>query len=132
METYKLTGAGSPIVIGSHILNDNFFALEIKAAQVCIITNETIAPLYVKLLQEKLSHLQCDVLVLPDGEEHKNFSTLECIFDFLIMHNHQRSTTIVGLGGGVILDIAGFAAACYQRGVRFISLPTTLLSQSDA
>ncbi len=132
METYKLTGAGSPIIIGSHILNQDSFALEIKAQQVCIITNETIAPLYLKPLQEKLSHLQCDVLILPDGEEHKNFTMLERIFDFLITHHHQRSTTIVGLGGGVILDIAGFAAACYQRGVRFISLPTTLLSQADA
>lgn len=132
METYRLTGAGSPIIIGSHILTKDYFVSQIKAQQVCIITNETIAPLYLKPLQEKLSHLQCDVLVLPDGEEHKNFTTLERIFDFLIAHHHQRSTTIIGLGGGVILDMAGFAAACYQRGVRFISMPTTLLSQADA
>lgn len=97
-----------------------------------IVTNETVAPLYLKKIQEQIINKQCEVVVLPDGEKYKNLTTLNMIFDQLLIKNHNRTTTLVALGGGVIGDMTGFAASCYQRGVSFIQVPTTLLAQVDS
>lgn len=104
----------------------------ITGSQICIVTNETIAPLYLSQLTSLFSEYQCDTMILPDGEAHKNFEQWQKIFDALIERHHKRNTTLVALGGGVIGDITGFAAACYQRGVNYIQVPTTLLAQVDA
>lgn len=122
-----------PIYIGVNLLADaELLRQHIQASQVLIVTNETVAPLYLSRVQQAFSSMQCDVVVLPDGEYHKNEKNLFIIYDALIKYNHHRDTTLVALGGGVIGDITGFAAATYQRGVRFIQLPTTLLAQVDA
>ncbi|EMT1847537.1 3-dehydroquinate synthase [Neisseria gonorrhoeae] len=99
-----------------------------------IITNETVAPLYLGTLQTALdaagvSHFS---IILPDGEAHKNWQTLNLIFDGLMQNRAERKTTLIALGGGVIGDMVGFAAATYQRGAPFIQIPTTLLSQVDS
>jgi 3-dehydroquinate synthase len=96
------------------------------------VTNHTIAPLYLDYLKTVFKGTQCDVVLLDDGEEYKNEESLFLIYDSLLKNKHHRDTTIVALGGGVIGDIAGFAASTYQRGVQFIQIPTTLLAQIDA
>ncbi|MFT4058339.1 MAG: 3-dehydroquinate synthase [Legionella sp.] len=104
----------------------------VKSPQVLIVTNQTIAPLYLKKIQSTFSGIQCDAVILKDGEHYKNQDSLFTIYDALIQYKHHRDTTIIALGGGVIGDLAGFAAATYQRGVGFIQIPTTLLAQVDA
>lgn len=121
-----------PIHIGEGLLSSDLVRRHVRASQVMVVTSETIAPLYLDRLRETLSGLQCDHLVLPDGEQYKDLSTLESIFDALLEAGHGRTTTLVALGGGVIGDMTGFAAACYQRGVDFIQVPTTLLAQVDS
>ncbi len=122
-----------PIYIGDSLLLDmELLQRHIEAEQVLIVTNDTLAPFYLTQVRQAFSSLQCDVVVLPDGERHKNEQNLFTIYDTLIQNNHHRDTTLLALGGGVIGDITGFAAATYQRGVRFIQLPTTLLAQVDA
>ena len=122
-----------PIYIGQGLLDDPLLLRShILGPQVLIVTNDTIAPLYLERVQQALASLQCDVVILPDGEMHKHLNSLYAIYDALIVHEHHRDTTLIALGGGVIGDITGFAAATYQRGVRFIQLPTTLLSQVDS
>ena len=91
-----------------------------------------MAPLYQEQLENSLCGINVDVVVLPDGERFKTLETLTLIFDALLQNNHNRQTTIIALGGGVVGDMAGFAAASYQRGVDFIQVPTTLLSQVDS
>ena len=118
-----------PIYIDRHI-QDMAFDTAITGSQVLIVTNETIAPIYLDQLQTILP--QADTLVLPDGEQYKNLQTLNLIFDELLQRRHSRTTTLVALGGGVIGDMTGFAAAAYQRGVNFIQVPTTLLAQVDS
>lgn len=122
-----------PIYIGEKLLaNKQFLAPHIQGRQICIVTNETIAPLYLSSLQDMLTGYQLDTVVLPDGEAHKNLETLNLIFDGLLRARHNRTTTLIALGGGVVGDMTGFAAACYQRGVDFIQVPTTLLSMVDS
>ncbi|WP_308364219.1 MULTISPECIES: 3-dehydroquinate synthase [unclassified Microbulbifer] len=123
-----------PIVIGSQLLGDPQYLLPyIRGKQVCVVTNETVAPLYLERLLGGLADFeQVDTLVLPDGEAFKTLDTLERIFDRLLEKRHNRSTTLIALGGGVIGDMTGFAAACYQRGVDFVQIPTTLLAQVDS
>ncbi|STX28256.1 3-dehydroquinate synthase [Legionella beliardensis] len=122
-----------PILIGTNFLKDNeLLPAYVKSKQVMIITNQTIAPLYLEGLQRLFADKQCDCVILADGEEYKNQQSLFQIFDTLIEKKHHRDTTIIALGGGVIGDIAGFAASAYQRGVDFIQVPTTLLAQVDA
>ncbi|MEX0941930.1 MAG: 3-dehydroquinate synthase, partial [Pseudomonadales bacterium] len=121
------------ICIGSGILGDSGLLRQAVAGQeVLIVTNDTVKPLYLDLLEQSLSGLKVDTLALPDGEAYKTMASLDKIFTHLLEHGHKRSTTIIALGGGVVGDIAGFAAACYQRGVNFIQVPTTLLSQVDS
>lgn len=122
-----------PIYIGSDLLlRTDLLAAHIAGRQVAIVTNETVAPLYLAALQQALAGYSVTSVVLPDGEAFKTWETLQLVFDGLLGARHDRRTTIVALGGGVIGDMAGFAAACYQRGVNFIQVPTTLLSQVDS
>ncbi|EKF76107.1 3-dehydroquinate synthase [Alcanivorax hongdengensis A-11-3] len=120
------------IHIGAGLLSTFPLADKVRGNQVMVVTNETIAPLYLEAVTSRLSHLQCDTLVLPDGEKFKTLETLERIFDALMARGHSRTTTLIALGGGVVGDMVGFAAACYQRGVDFIQVPTTLLAQVDS
>lgn len=122
-----------PIYIGSGLLQDDrLLKKHVVAEQVLIVSNETVAKWYLPRLQAAFTDYQCDVVLLPDGEEYKNITSLSLLFDKLIAAQHRRTTTLIALGGGVIGDMTGFAAACYQRGVAFIQIPTTLLSQVDA
>lgn len=124
-----------PIVIGSGLLEQPELLLAgIKRPHVAIVTNETIAPLYLAKVSAGLRAAGVKVaeIVLPDGEEFKDWPTLNRIFDVLLAEHCERSTTLIALGGGVIGDMTGFAAACYQRGAPFIQVPTTLLSQVDS
>ena len=122
-----------PIHIGTGLLRDRArFAPYIGGRQVCIVTNETIAPLYLQSLESTLTGYEVDACVLPDGEEHKTLHTYGRVLDHLMTHRHHRSTTLIALGGGVIGDVTGFAAATYQRGVAFIQVPTTLLACVDS
>ncbi|WP_342243667.1 3-dehydroquinate synthase [Pseudomonas sp. OTU5201] len=122
-----------PIHIGSGLLSQpELFTPHIAGRQVAVVTNETVAPLYLEKLTQTLQGYSVLPVVLPDGEAHKNWETLQLIFDALLGARHDRRTTVIALGGGVIGDMAGFAAACYQRGVDFIQVPTTLLSQVDS
>lgn len=128
----ELADRSYPIHIGRNLLQTVSLGEHVRGNQVMVITNETIAPLYLDSVTAHFRHLQCDTLVLADGETHKNLATLETIFDHLMARGHSRTTTLVALGGGVIGDMVGFAAACYQRGVDFIQIPTTLLAQVDS
>ncbi|GAA5443527.1 3-dehydroquinate synthase [Microbulbifer sp. NBRC 101763] len=123
-----------PIIIGSQLLGDSQYLLPyIRGQQICIVTNETVAPLYLEQLLKGLSSFdKVDVVELPDGESFKTLDTLNRIFDTLLEQRHNRTTTLIALGGGVVGDMCGFAAACYQRGVDFIQVPTTLLAQVDS
>ncbi len=122
-----------PIYIGSDLLGESeLYRRHLNSRQVMIVTNETVAPLYLARVQEALSGFQTATVILPDGEAYKNLETWNRIFDSLLGNRFNRSCTLVALGGGVIGDMAGFAAACYQRGVAFIQVPTTLLAQVDS
>jgi 3-dehydroquinate synthase len=123
-----------PIFIGEGLLaSSELLAPHIHGDQLFIVTNEVIAPLYLDLLVKKLS-LQhtVETLILSDGEIYKNLEVLNTIFDALLSKKFNRSSTLIALGGGVIGDITGFAAACYLRGVNFIQIPTSLLAQVDS
>ena len=124
-----------PIRIGADLIGrTDLFAPHIAGASVTIVTNETVEPLYGDALRAALAPLgkQVSTVVLPDGEAFKQWETLNRIFDALLSAQADRKTTLIALGGGVIGDMTGFAAACYMRGVPFIQVPTTLLSQVDS
>ena len=121
-----------PIYIGAGLLSSDLMRRHVRASQVMVVTNETVAPLYLDKTLASLEGLKVDTLVLPDGERFKTLATLEMVFDALLEKRHSRTTTLIALGGGVIGDMTGFAAACYQRGVDFIQVPTTLLAQVDS
>lgn len=121
-----------PIYIGSGQLAAVEISRFIQGNKVLIVTNTTVAKLYLSKLEDQLMDKQVDSIVLEDGEQFKNLETLNSIFSRLLEKNHDRKTTLIALGGGVVGDITGFAAACYQRGVPFIQIPTTLLSQVDS
>jgi len=121
------------IHIGAGLMsNPGLLTSYIRSQQVFVVSNATVAEHYLDKLTAPLSAFQVDVHLMPDGEQYKTLSTLEDIIGALLEKRHNRSTTIVALGGGVVGDTAGFAAASYQRGVRFIQVPTTLLSQVDS
>ena len=123
-----------PIVIGSHLLDGDEFARHVPGKRVAIVTNTTVAPLYLERLTAMLRSAgkECLSVVLPDGEEEKNADNLMAIFTALLEHKCDRKTTLVALGGGVIGDMTGFAAATYMRGVPFVQVPTPLLAQVDS
>jgi len=123
------------IVIGAGLLDrlDAFDGLP-SAADAVIVTNETVGPLYASRLRVTLEarHQRVRTITLPDGEVHKTFATLTSIFDALLEQGLDRRTTLFALGGGVVGDMAGFAAACYMRGIPYVQVPTTLLAQVDS
>ncbi|MDR5751833.1 MULTISPECIES: 3-dehydroquinate synthase [unclassified Caballeronia] len=124
-----------PIHIGADLIGrTELFAPHIAGLSVAIVTNSTVDPLYGETLRAALAPLgkKVTTVVLPDGEAHKNWETLNQIFDSLLTERADRKTTLIALGGGVVGDMTGFAAACYMRGVPFIQVPTTLLSQVDS
>lgn len=130
--TVSLANRSYPIYIGEGLLHADLVRRHVRAGQAMIVTNETVAPMYLPKLLDGLAGLKVDTVVLPDGERFKTLSVLETIFDALLDKRHSRTTTLIALGGGVIGDMTGFAAACYQRGVDFIQVPTTLLAQVDS
>lgn len=122
-----------PIYIGESVLTDvAVWQAHIPSKEVLIVTNETVAPIYLERVKQTLIEYRCESVILPDGEEFKTLAILNQIFDVLMSQKMSRQTTLIALGGGVIGDMTGFAAACYQRGVPFIQVPTTLLSQVDS
>ena len=122
-----------PIYIGENLyFKSALIDKHIHGNQAVIISNDTVAPLYMEKLQQSLSSRTVLNIVLPDGEQYKNLSSLEEIFNQLLSGKCARDVTLIALGGGVIGDITGFAAACYKRGVNFIQIPTTLLAQVDS
>lgn len=122
-----------PIYIGRDLIDDpDRYRPHIRGSQVLIVSNETVAPLYLGQVKQSLSGFTLGEVVLPDGEQYKNLKTWNRIFDALLTYRFNRTCTLIALGGGVVGDMAGFAAACYQRGVAFIQVPTTLLSQVDS
>ncbi len=124
-----------PIHIGTNLLAQPELILpHLKRKQVAIITNTTVAPLYLEVIAQPLRNAGVSVIpvILPDGEAYKNSDTLNQIYDALLQNRCERTTTLIALGGGVIGDLTGYAAATYLRGVPFIQVPTTLLSQVDS
>jgi 3-dehydroquinate synthase len=124
-----------PIVIGQSLLGDAaMFARHIGGKRAAIVTNTTVAPLYLEQLKQSLQSIGKEVItiILPDGEEEKTWASLMRVFDALLAEKCDRKTTLIALGGGVIGDLTGFAAASYMRGVPFIQVPTTLLAQVDS
>ena len=122
-----------PIHIGSGLLGDpRWLAPHVRGRQVMVVSNETVAPLYLERLLPALNGFQVETVILPDGEEYKNLQVLDRIYTALLEHRFDRGCTLLALGGGVVGDMTGFAAASYQRGVDFIQVPTTLLAQVDS
>ncbi len=124
-----------PIYIGSGLLGQaELVTQHVAGKSALIVSNSTVAPLYLEVVQQALDTAQIrhDNIILDDGEQFKTMSSIETIIDLLLGNRHDRRTTVIALGGGVIGDIAGFAASIYQRGVNFIQIPTTLLSQVDS
>ena len=122
-----------PILIGPRLLEDaQLLNQHIAARNLLIVTNETIAPLYLAKLQNALQGRRTATLVVPDGEQHKTLDSFARIVDALVAGRMNRDAAAVALGGGVIGDMVGFAAACYQRGIDYVQVPTTLLAQVDS
>ncbi len=122
-----------PIHVGAGLLSaPELYTKHIVGHQVMVVTNDTVAPLYLERIRDAMSSYQCEAVVLPDGERFKTLEVWQSIFDALLKHRFSRQATIVALGGGVVGDMAGFAAASYQRGINFIQIPTTLLAQVDS
>ena len=122
-----------PIFIGPGLLGKTeLYTPYIKGRQVMIVSNETVAPLYLKQVEDALQDYQLATVILPDGEQYKTLEILNRIFTALLENRFERECTLIALGGGVVGDMTGFAAACYQRGVAFIQIPTTLLAQVDS
>jgi 3-dehydroquinate synthase len=131
----ELGARSYPIHIGAGLIDRaDLFAPHLRGGLVAIVTNTTVAPLYEKRLRAALESLgkRVETIVLPDGEVYKTWQTLNTIFDALLTAHADRKTTLVALGGGVIGDMTGFAAASYMRGVPFVQVPTTLLAQVDS
>jgi 3-dehydroquinate synthase len=133
--TLSLAERSYPIHIGPGLLTQTqLISQHLPQPKTIIITNDVVAPLYLEKLASNLvaEQIMVESIVLPDGEKHKNWQTLNQIFDALLTHRAERKTTLIALGGGVIGDLAGFAAATFQRGAPFIQIPTTLLAQVDS
>jgi 3-dehydroquinate synthase len=129
--TVDLGERSYPIIIGSGLIGDFDLADYLDGPDCLVVTNETVAPLYLPAMQKMLPAGRV-VESLPDGEQYKTLKTVETVLDRLAASEANRDATVIALGGGVVGDIAGFAAACYMRGVAFIQVPTTLLAQVDS
>ncbi len=132
--TVDLGERSYPISIGAELFKDSAYLSDISSKKVVVISNVTVAPLYADIIISQIESLgyEAKLLELPDGEQYKSLETFNTIMTFLLEGNFGRDVTIVALGGGVIGDLVGYAAASYQRGVDFIQVPTTLLSQVDS
>jgi 3-dehydroquinate synthase len=130
--TVNLGERSYPITIGSGLLGDFDVGEYLAGSDCLIVSNETVAPLYLEKLKGSLPGREVDAIELPDGEAFKTVDTASMIIDKLVADGANRDTTVIALGGGVVGDITGFAAACYMRGVAFIQVPTTLLAQVDS
>lgn len=133
--TVSLGERSYPIHIGRELLGQaGLLVPMLRQRKVLVVSNVTVAPLYLERMEHKLNEAGVETIpvVLPDGEQYKNWETLNLIFDALLEGHCERGTTLIALGGGVVGDMGGFAAACYQRGMPFIQVPTTLLSQVDS
>ncbi len=129
----ELGSRSYPILIGDGLLGDaELLQQHIVARDVLVVSNTIVAPLYLQPIAEALSGRRVVEAILPDGESHKTLATVARILDVLVANRFPRDCTVVALGGGVVGDMAGFAAACYQRGVPFVQVPTTLLAQVDS
>ena len=129
----ELGARSYPIVIGQGLLGGGYdLASHVAGPDCLIVTNDTVAPLYLEALEASLRDRTSTSISLPDGEAHKTLSTMASILDALVTAGASRDTTVIALGGGVVGDIAGFAAASYMRGVDFVQVPTTLLAQVDS
>ena len=131
--TVDLGDRSYPIFVGNGLLGGGLDLSEFVAGDDClIVSNVTVAPLYGDRILANLAGTQTTMIELPDGEAHKSVATMQTVLDKLVESGANRDTTVIALGGGVVGDIAGFAAACYMRGVSFIQIPTTLLAQFDS
>jgi 3-dehydroquinate synthase len=128
-----LGASGYPITIGSGLLTDrNLLDSQIPGRDLLIVTNTTVAKLYLAELTGSFSQRHIAECILPDGEQHKTLQTAGWVLDALVANKMNRDATVLALGGGVVGDIAGFAASCYQRGIGYVQMPTTLLAQVDS
>ncbi len=129
----QLGSRSYPIYIGSEIISQAaLYSRHLKFRQVLVVTNQTVAPLYLDTVLRQLKAYETAHVILPDGEQYKTLDVLNQIFNALLANKFGRNATLIALGGGVTGDIGGFAAACYQRGIAFIQIPTTLLAQVDS
>ena len=129
----ELGSKSYPIFIGSELLSQKSFITDhIHGQQVMVVSNTTVAPIYLDQVVRQLDAYTVEFIILPDGEQYKTLETVNIIFDALLKSKFDRTSTLIALGGGVVGDITGFAAASYQRGINFIQIPTTLLSQVDS
>ncbi len=130
---FQLPGQSYPVYVGSALLKQaELFERHVQGKQILIVTQKKVADFYLKDLLSALSAYRVTVALLPEGESHKNLKTWRKLMDQLVLEGHDRSTTLLALGGGLTGDVAGFAAACYQRGVNYIQIPTTLIAQVDS
>lgn len=128
LENYK-----HPLYIGKNLLDDyDLLNKQIHSTQVCVVTNSKVGSLYLPKLQHAFSKVKCEAVILDDGEQYKDERSLWKIYDKLLSSGYNRDTTVIALGGGVIGDISAFAASTYQRGVRLLHIPTSLLAQVDS
>jgi len=131
--TVDLGDRSYPIFIGASLIdNRDYLVPYLKGESALIVSNETVAPLYLDRLSHAVSGIRTSHLILKDGEQYKSLDTVNEIFTHLLQNRFDRQSTLIALGGGVVGDIVGFAAACYQRGINFIQVPTTLLAQVDS
>ncbi len=131
--TVALNERSYPIYIGKDLLKQaDLLTGHIKSKQIVVVTNETVAPLYLQTVLQHLNEYHVETVILHDGEQFKTLDSVNLIFDKLLACKFSRNATLIALGGGVIGDMGGFAAACYQRGISFIQIPTTLLAQVDS
>jgi len=131
--TVELSERSYPIFIGNGLLGGGFdLGAQLRGPDCLVVSNDTVAPLYLQALVADLQDRRVDSIRLPDGEQYKTLANVERILDRLVAGGAHRDTTVIALGGGVVGDIAGFAAACYMRGVDFVQVPTTLLAQVDS
>jgi 3-dehydroquinate synthase len=122
-----------PILIDGGLLGrPEVFRQHLPARDLLIVSNTTVAPLYLPTLRQSLGARRIVEVILPDGEAHKTFANTARVLDVLVANRFARDCAVVALGGGVVGDLAGFTAACYQRGVAFVQVPTTLLAQVDS
>jgi 3-dehydroquinate synthase len=135
MKTLTVNAASHryPIHVGDALLGQRQWMSEVVTAkQLLLVSNTTIAPLYAERVRHSLAGREIVDVILPDGEQHKSLATAGRVFDVLVANRFARDAAVLALGGGVVGDLAGFVAACYQRGIDYVQMPTTLLAQVDS